>query len=343
MNNKKRILIFNVNWIGDVLFSTAVIRNIRYNFEHAYIACAIPSRCYPVLKDNPYIDEIIIYDEKERHKNILSKLEFVKFLKGKEFDTVYLLHRSFTRALICRIADIQERVGHYTPKRGFILTKKIIPPKRDSLHRIDYYLSVIEKAGLNIENRYLDFFVSGEEVEFVDKFLAANAIGPKDFLVGLNPGGNWMPKRWPKDRWAQLAQRLSKDPGIRIIITGSAVDAPLATHIRNLAQDKPIVTCGIFNLKHLGALSKRLNVFVTADTGPLHIANACGCRKIVALFGPTSPLITGPYPPQNAVILQKDVGCKIPCYQRRCPDSRCMKAITVDEVIDNIQIQNSKP
>lgn len=335
--NNKRILIFNVNWIGDVLFSTAAIRNVRYNFPESFIACAIPSRCYPVLKDNPYLDEVIIYDEKDRHKNILSKLEFAKFLKGKRFDTVYLLHRSFTRALLCRIADIPERIGHKTAKRAFILTKKISPPKRDSVHRIDYYLNVLEKAGLRIQDRCLDFFVSDEEQAFVDKFLSEQAIGEDHLLIGLNPGGNWMPKRWPKEYWAHLAQRLSKDMRAKIIITGSFADAPVVSSIQGLMQDKPISTCGIFNLKHLAALCKRLKIFITADTGPLHIANAVRCPNIIALFGPTSPSITGPNPAANVSVIQKPVGCRIPCYKRRCEDNRCMKAIAVEDVMDKIK------
>ena len=164
----KRILIFNVNWLGDVLFSTAVIRNIRRNFPESFIACIIPSRCYPVLKGNPHLDEIIIFDEKDRHKGLFARLAFIRNLKKKKFDTVFLLHRSFSRALICRLAGIKQRIGHYTKKRAFLLTEKIIPPERDSLHRIDYYLDVIEKAGLRVEDRYLDFYFTAEDEEQAD-------------------------------------------------------------------------------------------------------------------------------------------------------------------------------
>lgn len=77
----KRILIFNVNWLGDVLFSSATIRNVRRNYPDSYIACVIPSRCYPILKGNPYLDEVIIFDDKDRHKGVLEKLNFVSLLK----------------------------------------------------------------------------------------------------------------------------------------------------------------------------------------------------------------------------------------------------------------------
>ena len=135
IHKDKKILIFNVNWLGDVLFSTAVIRNVRRNFPESFIACIVPSRCYAILKDNPHLDEIIIFDEKDRHKGIFQQLDFVRSLREKQFDAVFLLHRSFSRALICRLAGIPERIGHYTKKRGFLLTKKIMPPKRDSRER----------------------------------------------------------------------------------------------------------------------------------------------------------------------------------------------------------------
>lgn len=332
-NSEKRILIFNVNWLGDVLFSTAAIRNIRRNYPDSFIACVIPSRCYPILKGNPYLDEVIIFDEKDRHKGMLAKLNFVSLLRSKKFYTVFLLHRSFSRALICRLAGISERIGHYTKKRAFLLTKKIIPPKKDSLHRIDYYLDVIEKAGLRVEDRYLDFFFSSLDESYVDDFLSRNSAGSDSFVVALNPGGNWMPKRWPVEYWARLADRLISETGAKVIITGSASDLKLAGQIKEQMKQAPLIACGILNIKQLGVLVKRADLFITADTGPLHIANAVGAKKIIAIFGPTAQEVTGPYPSTNVVVLQKNTGCPIPCYKVDCRDNRCMKAITPEDVL----------
>jgi len=276
---KKRILIFNVNWLGDVLFSTATIRNIRRNFPDSFIACIIPSRCYPVLKGNPHLDEIIIFDENDRHKGIMNKLKFVKFLKSKNFDIVFLLHRSFSRTLMCRLADIPKRIGYHTKKRAFLLTQKIMPPQRDTLHRIDYYLNLIEKAGLKLEDRYTEFFISEEEKNFIDRFLRNNGINKEDILVGLNPGGNWLPKRWPVHNWVRLADKIIRDFGFKVIITGSASDVALAREIKSSMIEKPILAVALLNIKQLGALCKRLDLFITADTGPLHIANAVGARR----------------------------------------------------------------
>jgi len=336
LQKEKKILIFNVNWLGDVLFSTATIRNIRRNFPESFIACAIPSRCYPVLKDNPHLDEIIIFDEKDRHKSLIARLNFVTFLRSKKFDTVFLLHRSFSRALICRLAGINERIGHYTPKRAFLLSKSIPLPKKDSLHRIDYYLNVIEKAGLRVEDRYLEFFYSEDDQKIVEQFLSKQGIGQDDLVIALNPGGNWLPKRWPKEYWAELADKLISQLQAKVIFTGSSSDIVLVNQIISLMMHKPVVASGVFNIKQLAALAKKAKIFITADSGPLHIANAVGAR-IIALFGPTSPEITGPYPPGNAVILQKNVGCLIPCYKVRCNDNRCMKMITSDDVLSAVK------
>lgn len=346
MSENKKILIFNVNWLGDVLFSTAAIRNIRRNYPDSFIACVIPSRCYPVLKENPHLDEVIIFDEHDRHKGMLEKLKFVQLLKTKGFDMVFLLHRSFSRALICRLAGIQERIGYHTKKRAFILTKNIPQPQKDALHRIDYYLNIIEKAGLRVEDRYTEFFVSESEEKFVEDFLTHKSITNKDFLAGLNPGGNWLAKRWPPQYWAKLADKLIAELKIKVVITGSSSDAALVKEIAGLMKEKPVIASGVLNLKQLGALCKRLDLFITADTGPLHIANAVGAKQIIALFGPTSVLVTGPFPAKNAVVITKDVGCKIPCYVVNCKDNRCMKAITPEDVIGEIKerkILNSKP
>lgn len=334
----KRILIFNVNWLGDVLFSTAAIRNIRRNFPDSFIACAIPSRCYPILKGNPHLDEIIIFDERDRHRSILEQLNFVRLLKGKGFDTVYLLHRSFSRALICRLAGIPERIGYSTRKRAFLLTKRIAAPAKDALHRIDYYLNIIEKAGIKVEDRYTEFFVSDEDMGFVDNFLSKHSIKKGDFLVAINPGGNWFPKRWPRDYWQLLADSLILRFGAKVIITGAQHDLALASSIKEGAKGQPLIACGVLNIKQLAALCKRADLFITADTGPLHIAASVGTKKIIALFGPTDPAITGPYPLKNVTILRKLVGCKIPCYEVRCKDNRCMKAITPDEVLEQVRL-----
>ena len=333
LTRDNRILIFNVNWLGDVLFSTATIRNIRYHFPKSFISCIIPSRCYPILKGNPHLDEIIIYDEKDRHKSPIAKWRFTRMLKAKKFDKVFLLHRSLTRAFLCFLAGIPERIGYSTKKRDFLLTKKFPAPRIRDVHRIDYYLRLIEAWGIKVEDRFTDFIVNEKDQDFADGFLKKNGLKKDDFLAAINPGGNWSLKRWPKENWALLADGLAEGLGAKVIITGSDNDLALAGEIKNLMRHEAVVACGALNLKQFAALCRRLRLFISADSGPLHIANSVGTKKIIALFGPTHPEITGPYPQKNVVILQKNTGCVIPCYKLDCTDNRCMKGLLVEEVL----------
>lgn len=339
----KRILIFNVNWIGDVLFSTAVIRNLRYRFPGSFIACAIPPRCLPVLEANPYLDEIIVFDEKGMHKGIVGKISFIAGLRSRRFDTVYLLHRSFSRALIAFLSSIPERIGYYTRKRGWLLTRKSRPPDIFAVHRAEYYLGLLRQSGIPVRDDHLDFPVSKEHREKARSALSGFC-REGDFLIGVNPGGNWLPKRWPSGNFAELVQRLVREFPAKVIITGGPEDAALAGKIKGQLGERVLSLCGQSGLKEFGALCGLLDVFITADSGPLHIACACGARNVIALFGPTDPRLTGPLRKENVIILQKPAGCGIPCYRVDCPDNRCMKAISVDEVVEQVsRVYNNAP
>ncbi len=337
MEKQGKILIFNVNWLGDVLFSTATIRNIRANYPEDFIACVIPERCLPVLDGNIHLDEIIIFDEKRKHKSLWAKIKFIFYLRKKRFDRVFLLHRSMSRALICWLAGIPRRTGYRTNKRAFLLTEFIPAPHVESMHRIDYYLNIIKASGLTVSDRHTEFFVKQEDISAVEEFLIRNSITEDDFIVGLNPGGNWGPKRWPPENFAALADKLADEFKAKIIITGSDKDIECAEEIRQAMSHGAVLACGKLTIKQFAVLAKVLNIFVSADSGPLHIANAVGARRIVALFGPTDPKLTGPYPPENAVIVSKNTACRIPCYKVGCLDNRCMKEIAPEDVMAELR------
>lgn len=332
----EKILIVNVNWLGDVLLSTTVIRAIRNNYPDSYIGCMIVSRVKEVLRDNPHLDEVIIYDEEAEHKGFLGRWRFVQQLRRKRFDKVYLLHRSFTRTLLCYLAGIPERIGYYTKKRGFLLTKKIRLPEKDSLHRLDFYLNILKAEGIKIEDRDYTFIIKDEDREYINNLLKSAGVKKEDLLIAINPGGNWRPKRWPEEYFTELADRLIEDFKAKIIITGSQDDGKLESNIKGLMKRAPLCLCGKTSLKQLGALFERANLVITGDTSPMHIASSVGVR-LICLFGPTSPLITGPIGRGIKRIIQKNVGCKIPCYNLNCKDNICMRSIPPEEVLREVK------
>jgi len=123
--------------------------------------------------------------------------------------------------------------------------------------------------------------------------------------------------------------------GASIVLTGAEKDIALAENIAALMKYKPFILCGKTDLKTLGAIFKKAICVISNDSGPMHLAVAVGTR-VVVIFGPTSPLLTGPYGNGRYVVLRKDTGCKIPCYDLKCKDNRCMKAVTVEDTLEAV-------
>ena len=332
----KNILVVNVNWVGDVIFSSPIFKALKQTYPAARISSLAPLRVREILESIPQVDEVIVYDEKGEHKSFFAKLKLILQLKNKEFDAVFLLHRSFTRALIVFLAGIPQRVGYDTKGRGFLLTHKV-RPLSGQVHRRDYYLRVIESYGVKVNDRSCELAVSPTAQNEITELLRQRGVGKDDFLVVVNTGGNWDLKRWPKEYFVQLMDELAGNPKVKVIIPGAGKDEKSVREIAGHLKIKPVVLAGETTLKQLAALMQRAHLVVAADTGPLHLANSVGAATI-GLFGPTWPEVTGPKGKGRFIIIQNDVGCnRAPCYHLGCPDNVCMQSITVKQVIDEIK------
>ena len=328
----KRILIVEVNWLGDVLFSTPFIRAMREKFKDAHIACMVPPRAKEILEHNPYVDEIILYDEKTTHRGFLTKLKLVSSLRKKDFDLAVLLHRSLTRTLITMLGGIKARAGYVTEKRKPFLTHPIEPPDQN-LHKVEYFLNIASSFGCDISRKDYEFFITDKERAFIDEELSGNGIAKDDFLVVINPGGNWPPKRWSEENFARLSDILIREYKAKVVLSGAEKDKEPAARIKEKMREHITILSGRTNLKELGALMERAGCVISGDSGPMHIGVAMK-SNVIALFGPTSPGLTGPYGGGNYRVIQKDVGCRPPCYDLMCDNYQCMDAITVDDVVE---------
>jgi lipopolysaccharide heptosyltransferase II len=328
----QRILIVEVNWAGDVLFSTPFIRCLKENYPQAYLACLAVPRVKEILQNNPYLDEVIVFDEQGRDKGFWSKIAIIAELKKRRFDSVFLLHRSTTRTFLCALAGIKRRIGYETGKFNPFLTQKVAHPDKP-LHKVEYFLQLAQESGLKVSQHNYEFFFSEEDARYISAFLKNSGIDSQEKFCVINPGGNWDLKRWPKENFSRLAEKLQKELRLKVVITGAEKDSALAENISHSLSEKPIVSCGKTTLPQLAALLKRAALVISNDSGPMHIAVSVG-TKTIAIFGPTSAQITGPYGTGEFAVLQKDIGCSVPCYNLICKDNRCMKAVTVEEVFE---------
>ena len=255
----KNILLMNVNWLGDVLFSTPAIKALKRESEGGRIYVLIHPRCLQMLENNPNIDELIIYDEDGIHKGIFGKLKLIRELKRKNIEVAYLLHRSFTRALIAYLSGIPKRVGYFYKKRSIFLTDNIKLKDVRKVHRADFYLGVLEGSGIKVteQDKKIEFYINDEDRLAVAGILKKEGIGDTEDIIVLNPGANWLPKRWSAENFASLADNLIEQYSKRLIISGSKNDQGLVDEIASLMKNTSINLSGKTNLKQLAALFEK--------------------------------------------------------------------------------------
>jgi len=326
MNN---ILVVNVNWLGDAVFSIPVFKALKKTYPQAHLACLCVPRVKEVLEYCPYVDKIIIYDERGLHRFPWAKWKLIRCLKKEKFDAAFLLHRSMTRGLMVYLAGIPLRIG-YCKAKAFLTNP--VTMKSDEIHRCDYYLKVLEGHGIKVQDRLCELRLKEDDMRAVDAKLSKAGMPPTESYVVLNTGGNWNLKRWSMDSFALLAKRLTQEFGLKIVFPGSNKDREYCQRITQAAGIRAVVLAGETSLGESLALYKRAVAVISGDSGPLHLAHSVGA-DVIGIFGPTRPEITGPRGSGRVQILFKDVGCnKAPCYHLSCTNNVCMQSVTVDDV-----------
>lgn len=300
-----KILIFTKNWLGDVIFETPVIKAIKRNFPEAELICATTPRCEEILKKNPYVDRVAVFDERSTHKSLRAKLEFVAWLRKENIDKAFIFHRSFSRVLLTVLGGVRERIGYATKGRRFLLTRAV-PNTRTDQHHVYYFLDLLQKAGLKVDvDPYCEFYFSEEDDQAAADLLSDKGLDLSG-LVAFNPGGNRFNKRWPTRHFAMLADLLVERYRTSVVITGHTQDDPLASEITHgTRRAKPVSLCGNTRLGELGAVFSRCRLVVSGDSGPLHIAAGAGAN-VIALFGPTNARWTGPCGRARNIVIQAE-------------------------------------
>ena len=328
----KRILFVPVNWLGDLLFMTPAIRAVRRAYPDSFLAALSPPCGLDLLKGNPHLNEVIPMPEGRGIAHLAGWWPVVRRLRAGRFDTAFLFHRSFTRAAAVWAAGIPARVGYRTAKRNLLLTAGPEMPPKDSLHKVDGFLRVVEAAGIPPAGRHYDAGLLPEDERAAETLARELGIGPSDRVVALHAGANWLLKRWSPRRFAETADALSERCGARVLFIGGEGDLPLIRDITGRMRSRPLVAAGRTTFRQMGALLKRTRLLISNDSGPLHMGMAVGV-PVVALFGPTDPELTGPMNGAKAVTLFGSIGCPVPCYRLDCPANLCMDQITVEQVL----------
>lgn len=324
------------NWLGDLVMATPLIQDIRQYWPKANITAMCQSNVAQLLLHNPYLNDIYSYKRPSGWIHRPQHIDIIERLRQGNYDLGILLTNSFSSAWWFWRGNVQNRVGFRGNLRSLLLNKAVaFPKKKETQHLVLTYKELLTPMGIALSTTPPRLYVSQTEKDAAHTLLALNRIYPgKHKIIGINPGAAYgSAKCWLPDRFRGVTERLLQDPNASIIYFGDSTGAPLINEICHGLEDRVINLAGKTTIRELLALIQCCDVMLTNDSGPMHISSALDV-PLVALFGSTSDVKTGPY--SGGTVIHKHVECS-PCYKRVCPiDFRCMKRIEVDEVYDAI-------
>lgn len=330
----RKIVVRAPSWIGDSILALPAMANLKRNFPDSELWIAAQEWSKDLYLMAGLFEGVIPLPDQ---KSLINLLRSARKLREFDFDLGIMFTNSFGSALLFYLARIPHRWGYKRDGRSLLLTKGVpVRNQENCHHQAHYYLGLVSGLGLKKYTTELNLPLNQTEMSMAKEWLSSLHIETERPVVILSPGAFYGPaKRWPVSKYSELASLLQQENGAQILITGSAEEALLADLIASNMSQKPYILAGQTSLSQLAALISFSNLFVTNDSGPMHLANALQI-PVVAIFGPTDPQRTGPY--QNPYILiHKGAPCW-PCSYRECPfDHRCMMNISVQEVFEACQ------
>jgi len=329
-SNYKRILLSRVDKIGDLILTTPAIEVVRKNFPNSFISFLSGVETEALIKNNPYLDEVITLDKKGKHKGILGFLKILSQIRKRKFDLAINFHPANRVHLLCFLSRISSRVG-YDWKLGRLNNYKVKHIKQlGKRSEADYNFDLLARIGINEVSHNQTIIVDRSALSRIDNDLRNKNIG--NFII-IHPGASCKSKLWPLENFIALAKKIIEEKHLKIIFILGPYESSMKKDIEDgLGSDIRIYQD--LKLEDLIALLFKADVLISNDSGPMHIADAFS-KPLIAIFGRIQPGLSfrrwGPLN-KNAVIIHKDVGCR-ECLAHNCRRNfLCLRAITADDV-----------
>ncbi len=317
---------------------------VKEKFPQARIDWLVEEASSQILKGHPAVDRIIVSRRKSWQKALFKgagcfsafreATQLLKDLRERRYDVVVDLQGLFKSGIMVGLSRGKRKIGMTGAREcGWLFYKERPVPVDYEQHAVDRYLQVAEYLGCNIASWNAPVPVSNADKIKINKLIHRSSPGTNP-LIAINPMARWKTKLWQTESFAALADRLCDELSCQIVFTGSMEDKAIIEAISKMMKANPVNLAGKTSLKELACLYSVCDALVTTDTGPMHIAVAMGCR-VIALFGPTDPLRTGPYGQEHEVVLS-DIECR-PCFKKKCEQMTCMKQISVEQCFETIK------
>lgn len=332
LKGNEKILIVRTDRIGDLILSTPVAEVLKEKFPQAHIDFLVAPYTALILKNNPFINGIILDD----NKSVKGFLKLREVIKQKQYDVAIALHPTLRLAWLLKSAGIPCRIGSGYRGYSFLFNLKHFQHRKTvEKHELEYNLDMLRVLSLEPQKILPKLYLSPNEKNEADIFLKKLGINDEDIIVLLHPGSGGNALNWPPEQFGELAKRLIESYSVKVLATGQAEEKVLAEKMKSKMKQSFIDLTGKTDLRLLSAIIEKSDLVICNSTGPMHIAASLGVQT-VALFCPiftASPKRWGPYGEGHSVILPPLPSCKN-CSPTKCARGNCMELITVEEVFE---------
>jgi heptosyltransferase-1 len=327
----KKILLIRLRPIGDIVMTTPALSILRRELPHAFISYVVEPPYRELIEGHPALDEVLII---KRKSSFIEFLKFIGNIRKRKYDLAIDFHCGPRASLITFFSNAKIKVGFRVKYRHLLYDIKV-PRKKEKggyFHSVESHVNLLKAIGIKpekIPSLFLSPSSQAEKERVQNFFIENNIFNFKKIVLHISAGNKY--RDWGVENFVKLIELLNRHKNLKVIIIGDRKDKEIEEKIGERVEGEFLSLVGEINLKELRELISRANLFVGSDSGPMHVA-ATTQTPIVALFGPTTPNIFGPWM-AKATIIEKKLDCR-PCRQKECiyEDFRCLRTIRPEEV-----------
>jgi heptosyltransferase-2 len=340
IKNIKKIVVIMLGGIGNVIMIIPMLRSLRKHYPDAEITMLAGEPCAAkIIEGEDLIDDVVVYEQKPQ-KRLSKTVALIRQLRKKHIDLAIVASgtNALKGSLLSFLIGARYRIGEDIKGRGFFYTTKVAYAA--NTHECDGAENILKAIGVSLHDPLPQLCVSKEEDAHAKAFLLTHGVIEDTVLIGIHAGSGEKQKsfkRWPHERFAALANMISKRYNAKIVLTGGNDEVELVNNIKTLMNTEAIDAAAQLSLRHTAALIKQCTIFIGNDSGILHIAAAVKTPSVV-ICGPTNYAVTGQRG-ENVVMVRKDLKCS-PCYAHgevNCDRLECLTAISLEDVFSAVQ------
>lgn len=312
-NAIQRILLIRLSSIGDVLFASPVAEKLRQRFPKAHITWVVETKSKDVIVGNPFVDEVLVWNRKSWNKNARQEKKYLQLInlnykfsqsiRALKPDLVINMQDDFRSAVLTHISGAKYRICPANFRKTNKCSANILVDNTAVKHSMLKYVSLLSPLGIDIKDTHMTMPFTTEDIAYADDLLIEQDLQSKQFVI-LNPAASSEKKIWPSKYYAALADLLIEKCNTPVVFLGAEPDRALVAEIISQMNHKAYDFSGKTTLNQLGALVQKAKLFISGDTGPLHIAAAVR-TPTVSLFGHTNPEKYAPLGDSNIVLTGK--------------------------------------